>query len=102
MSKFSPSGISNASGVPVSVEINGAVNPVITNISMALAGTEYTVTLPSNTTKFMFKLRNTADVQLAYSAGTTGTIYISIPRFTFYSESDLTPAGVIDLFFQAN
>lgn len=102
MSKFSPSGISSTANPAAPVVISGAVNPVTVNVAMASAGTEYTLALPSTTVKFVFKLRGTADVQFAYSAGTTGTTYVTIPRLNFYSESALTPSGVVNLYFQAN
>lgn len=102
MSKFSPSGISGIANSPTPITISGAVNPFTLNIPMAVAGTEYTVALPATTVKFTFKLRDTADTKFSYAVGTSGVTYISIPRHNFYSESALTPGGILNLFFQAN
>lgn len=103
MSKFSPSGISGIANSPTPISISGAVNPNILNVSMAVAGTEYSSTLPVDTVRFIIRLQESvANTQLAYVVGTAGSIYIKINRGCIYGESELTLSSALNLYFQAD
>lgn len=98
MAVFSPVGSSSISG---SVSITGATTPTIANVSVPLASTEVSYALPANTKKFYIQLRDPkADLQLAYSAGTSGTIFVTVHRGTWYGEEILT-ASAVTLYFQS-
>lgn len=99
MSVFSPSG-----SAPLStVNIEGSAVGTVLNVAIASANTEVSATLPFGTHKFLLKLRTPATLKLAYSAGTSGSTYITIPPHNFYTESELT-IGVsgLTLYFQAD
>lgn len=99
MSAFTPAG---SGGIPVVANIPGNISPTVANVSMALAGTEYSYTLPGDTKEFYLKLRNGAvDLKIAFSAGTSGTSYISVPRGTWFGQADLDTSAVVTLYFQS-
>lgn len=85
---FFPSGVSN-------VNISGGVDtkvttPTIANVSCAVAGTEYSYSLPSGTRCFRLYVRNTSRLQLAYVSGDSGTNYITVEPGYIY-ESPVIP-----------
>lgn len=89
------------SGTDTSDLLHSAANPTIANVSIPSASTEVSYTLPNNTKKFYIKLREAdADMKLAFSAGTSGTTYVTVHRGTWYSEEALNVSSVI-LYFQA-
>lgn len=90
----------STSGGPQSVVVIGASSPTVVNISMPLAGTEYSYVVPASAKQFLIQTRDGAPLQLSYSVGTSATNYISIPRWCFYCDSDLSAAGVT-LYFQS-
>lgn len=96
MSVFSPVGSST-----VTAEIAGSSQPSILNFSIANANTEYSVQLPQGTRSFLFKLRENADLKVAYTAGTTALNYFTLPRGCSMSESALALSAPLDLFFQS-
>lgn len=56
------------------------LNPIIYNVTLTNAGTEYSQTLPANTRKVLIRVRSGAsDLKLAYTSGESGTKYITIP-----------------------
>ena len=54
--------------------------PVIYNVDMPTANTEYSQVLPSGTKKVLIKLRSGSSLlKLSYTNGESGTKYITIP-----------------------
>lgn len=96
MSQFSPSG---AAGSTSTVILSGASNPTVANVSIGSANTEYNYLLPTNTKKFHLKMRDGAALKLAYTIGTTGTTYVTIPAYNMYTEDQLSVTAVT-LYFQ--
>lgn len=90
MSSFAPGGgITQTSG---NVTLTSdKVSPVILNSILTTAGTEYTITL-RNCVSFLLKSRLLGTLQLSYISGNSGSIYLTIPRGTIYTESDMAPA----------
>lgn len=76
------------------------LQPFITNIPMALAGTEYSFAFPANTFKFLMKVRNgTSKAQFAYVSSQSGTNYITLHGGSFYAEESNMTGKTI--YFQA-
>lgn len=96
MASFTPAG---GGGVPVSASLVGATNPTLTRIVMALADTEQSYALPSNLNRFRVTVFN-ATLKIAYTAGESGTNYMTIPRYCFLSEDQLSATGLV-LYFQS-
>lgn len=75
-------------------------NPVIYNVSCALANTEYSQALNTNAKKILIRVRGLAKLQLAFTFGDSGTDYISLPMgCSFTEEAILFNGGV---YFQLN
>lgn len=85
----------------IEADIEGANSMTIYNTTMTLADTEYSRALPTGTKKFMVKNRGLYDIKLTFSAGASGTTYITIPAGMNYWE-DLTDllASNRTLYFQ--
>ena len=57
-----------------------ADTPIVYNVAMTNADTEYSQALPKNTRKVLFKLRgSSAALKYAYESTESGTKYITIP-----------------------
>lgn len=76
-----------------------AVTPIVYNVSMATANTEYSQALPTSTKRFTFQLRAANDCKLAFTAGQSGTNYITIKSGSSYTEEQLD--ANITLYFQS-
>lgn len=87
----------NVTNPPVTVSI-----PVINNVSMPLAATEYSFTIPAGTKRFTIKLRENAQLQVAYISGGSGSNYLLVPVGCEYSEQNLDLSSGLPLYFQAN
>jgi hypothetical protein len=103
LSTFTPSGSAGAvTTVTGSVSVVGATNPTIANVSMPVAATEYSYALPADTKKFYIKLRDPlAEIKLSYTAGASGTTYVTVERGNWYGEEDLS-IGMVTLYFQSS
>lgn len=98
MSAFTPAG---SGGATSSVVVTGATNPLIVNLALVTAATEYSYPLPANTKQYQIKLREgAATLQIADTAGQSGTLYITVPRYCFLMESDLSASTT--LYMQAS
>ena len=71
-----------------------AKTPVVTNLSMPVAGTEYSHTFASKTKRFLIRARNLANIQFAYVSTESTTKFITIPCGGVYSETDLDLSSV--------
>lgn len=86
--------------VQVKGNIEAATNRTVSNVTMALASTEYSYTLPNKTKIFRIKLRDSALLQLAFASGESSTNYVTIYQRGSYGESGLDMSGVT-LYFQS-
>lgn len=75
-------------------------DPIVENVSLPLADTEVTHVLPTGTKRFLIKLRDSATLKLAYAVGTSGTVYQTIPKNVYYSESFIG-SGTTTLYIQS-
>lgn len=76
-----------------------ATTPVIYNVTMTLADTEYSQALPADTKKFLIKCRGAYDLKVAFASGESGTTYITIPANTALCET-LLVASSLTLYVQ--
>lgn len=101
MSVYSPTG--SASRSTGGSGASGAVtNPVITNTTLTLANTEYSISLPSNTIRFMLRARNSSRLQLSYVSGESNTEYITLLPGVIYIEKEVSTSVSLTLYIQSN
>lgn len=99
MSLITPSG---SAGVPLSIpSIGAATAPIIANLAMPVAGTEYSYTFPTGTRKFSVKARLRDNLQYSYTAGQSGTTFITIPNNNWGGEEDLLLTAPRTLYIQS-
>lgn len=77
------------------------VSPVITNIVMTTAGTEYSHTFTQDVQSFTIKTRNGSNLKFAFVAGQSGTNYISLPGRASYGENSIT-VNSVTMYFQSD
>jgi len=59
-----------------------AKTPTIYNVtSPGTANVEFSQALSSNTKQFIVRVRGTADLQLSFNSGESGTVFLTVPRF---------------------
>lgn len=68
-------------------------DPIVENVSIPTANTEVSHALPTGTKRFLIKLRDSATLKIAYSSGTSGTVFVTIPQSCFYSEERIGAAS---------
>lgn len=86
----------------VTREASTASTPTIYNVSVPLANTEVSQSLPSNTKKFLLKVRNNgSELKLAFTSGQSGTNYLSINKGATFVEDGIK-VGSLTLYFQVN
>lgn len=99
MSVFTSFGTSSGGG-PITVNIQGATTPAISQVLMPTANTEYSFTFPADCKQFQVKLQSDATLKVAYVLGDSGSLFLTVPRYCFYAESNLTLPGTVTLYFQ--
>jgi hypothetical protein len=75
--------------------------PSVINQTALLANTEYSVALPIGARKFYIRSRDDAKLQLAFTSGQSGTLYITIYPGSTFMEDCIHNASV-SLYFQSN
>ena len=80
-------------------QLSMATTPVIYNVTMTNANTEYSQALPANTKKFLIKCRGSYDIKAAFASGESGTTYVTIPAGSALCET-LIVAASLTLYFQ--
>lgn len=73
--------------------------PVVYNVTMTTASTEYNQALPANTRKFMIKCRGAYDIKVCFVAEGSGTLYVTVPSGQSYWEDQINDTA-ITLYFQ--
>ena len=84
--------------------IGDGYTPTTVNVSMPLANTEYSYTLPAGTRKFMVKLRSaTSDLKLniGKTASLSGTTFVTVPAGGNYFEENVNSEVGTILYFQS-
>jgi hypothetical protein len=79
----------------------GATTPTIFNLVVPAANTEVSQALPTDTRKFLIKVRDDlgAKMQLAFGSGQSGTTFITVGRGAIYVEDNVVLSSVT-LYFQ--
>ncbi|MBM4240565.1 MAG: hypothetical protein FJ150_02665 [Euryarchaeota archaeon] len=75
------------------IDIKYAITPVIYNVTLTNANTEYSQALPANTTKITIQCRTYYDIKLAFTSGESGTKYITIKAGDTYWEDNIKGTG---------
>jgi hypothetical protein len=95
MAQFTPAGSGGAAA-------GGSVaNPTVTTITLPVANTETSFALPAAAKKFLIQYRSSGILKLAFTVGTSGTTYISLYRYAFLSEDNLSRTSGLTLYMQA-
>lgn len=96
-----------SSGGQQNVQLQGSANPVIVNVPMILAATEYSFDLPLGTKQFRLKVRTAPGqtcpvLQVAYNLGESGTVFDTIPIYCFMAESEILLTTLTTIYFQSS
>jgi len=83
----------------IAAMLRKATLPVIQNVTMTLADTEYSQALPANVKKFLIKCRTNYPIQVAVREGWSGTTYVTVPAGMSWWEDLIQPAS-LTLYFQ--
>lgn len=92
MAGFAPTGASSGS---VTTDLQSK-SPQQISLALTLAGTEYTLSLPANTTQYMLKTRSGAAFELRLAAASVD--YTLIPRYCSVNQSLVVRASGLSLF----
>lgn len=84
----------------IAVTIGGLTTPNIQNITIAVANVEQSYVLPVNTKTYNLKARGNSRIRLAYTAGQSGTNFVTIPPGNEYNVDGLNSS--LTIYFQAN
>lgn len=82
--------------------LGGASNttPAIFNVSAPLAATEYSQALPANCKGFIIKARGKSKLQLSYTNGASGTVFVTIPAGAVFEDKNFYTSQT--LYFQVS
>jgi len=86
--------MSNVTGT-VRAKIVTATSPNIYNLSMPIAGTEYSQALSNGTKKILVRARNRSQLRIAFISGDTSTTWITVEPGAVYFEENLDLNNVI-------
>lgn len=77
-------------------------NPTVFNLSLPVADTEGSYTLPAGTKKFSVFARERSRVQLSYTSGQSGTTFMTIKPGFEYVRSEIEAAASITIYCQSS
>jgi hypothetical protein len=89
----------NADG-SIDVNVGAVTNPSINNFNIPMANTEYNFAFPAGTKRFLIRCRNSSILKFSYISGQSGTVYVTVPAGSSYSEENLSVAPTI--YFQSS
>jgi hypothetical protein len=75
--------------------------PVVENISLTLANTEYTVAIPAEAKRFRFQARGQTTLKFSEVSGASGTTYYTVHPFNSYGVDSIKGTGIINLYVQS-
>jgi hypothetical protein len=88
---------------PLPVSFGGTVGtPEIFNIPANVAGTEYTILIPSTSKRYEFRARGNAKIQYAFKSGDTNIKYMTLFAGNPKSEDNLKLNSNLIIYFQTN
>jgi hypothetical protein len=84
----------------ISVDVGGGnpSTPVVYNLLMPLASTEYSYALPAGTTRYLMKTRSGAKLRLSFIANDTSSNYFTVPSHNWYADSDVNSTASITVY----
>jgi len=88
---------------PLPVSFGGTVRtPEIFNVPATVAGTEYTILIPSTAKRYEFRARGNAKLQYAFVSGDTNVKYLTLTAGNTKYEENLNLNGNMLIYFQSN
>ena len=84
----------------INVVANASTTPSITNILMTLANTELSHIFPINTKKISLRVRGNSKLQYSFTAGQSGTQFITIYPGNEENISDVNLTSSLTIYFQ--
>jgi hypothetical protein len=84
------------------VGINVPSTPIIVNVSMPLAGTQYSFTFPTGTKRYNLYVRGNAKLQFCFITGQTNTKYRTLEMGASYTEESILNSAPLPIYFQAS
>lgn len=100
MSNYFGSG-SGASPVSSAASGSSVTTPTLFNDVILTANTEQSYALPAGTKQFEVLNQSVSELKIAYSVGTSGTVYKTMYRGTSFSILNLDSTATIVLFYQS-
>lgn len=79
-----------------------AGTPVVVNIAMPLANTEYSYILATNTKQILFKTRENSLLKFSFQLGESNINYITVPPGSSYTLEGIDPTINLTLYFQSD
>lgn len=76
--------------------------PTLSNVSIALAATEQSFSIPSGTKRFSLKIRGNSNLNVSYISGQSGTNFLLVPTGSEYIEDNLYLASSLSIYFQSD
>lgn len=67
----------------------------IFNFTATLAATEYSQALPADCKRFLLRARTTSELQIAYTSGDTGTLYLTVLKGNVYEDPNFYTSQTI-------
>lgn len=89
-------------GLDVNIINQGIDLPIISNLSMPTANTEYNFSFPTTTKKFRIQSRSNSKLQLSYISGDSNINFITIPYGNSYEIDNLKLSSILDIYIQSN
>jgi hypothetical protein len=77
----------------------GLKDPIITNVIIPLANTEYSVALPLGTRQFSLRNMNKYNVKYSFTPGTSGTTYLSLLPWVYEAHGEIE--DTVTIYFQS-
>lgn len=77
-------------------------SPIVLNFTLALANTEYTITIPINAHHFSIQARGQTTLQIAETVGNSNVTYFTLHPFNSYSVDSLTGSSTINLYVRSS
>lgn len=79
-----------------------AGTPVVANIAMPVANTEYSYTLAPNTKQILFKTRENSLLKFTFQMGQSNINYITVPPGSSYTLEGVDPTISLTVYFQSD
>jgi len=76
-------------------------SPVVMNVSVTLANTEYTVTIPASARRFRLQARAQTTLKISDAVGQSGTTYFTLHPYNTYGVDSIKGSSTINLYVQS-